>query len=484
MKIYTLIITLLIATFLITSCSTDSEFRGTPTMPLDSYTITSVTIAPSSISLPKGITFQFTANVNGTGNPPQTVYWSVIGSSNGYLDLSTSITSNGVLTIPSTSGATTLTVTATSTVDSNKKDTVTVTVTNANPPTVTSVSISPSTVNVPKGGTQVFNVYVYGNNTPALYGIFWTITGAHAGTSIDSDGELTVGVNETSASLTLRATSRVDTSKYAIATVTVTANTTTVTEVSVTPYNPSVPRGTTRQFSATVYGTGNPSQSVTWTVTGGHTGTSINLSSGLLTVGSSETSTSLTVRATSTVDTSKYGTSTVTVTSGSGDPETSTFETGMDGWTIVNGTQTNKWYRGTATASAGIYSMYISDNNSSNHYTITSISIVHMYKTVTLAANTSYTISFRYKGMGEVIGDTGYDQLRIFVVDSSYTPVAGTLPTGNYWYIYQNNNWTNVSVPIESATYSRTVKLVFTWVNDGSLGTQPPAAVDDIILIH
>ena len=91
-----------------------------------------------------------------------------------------------------------------------------------------------------------------------------------------------------------------------------TPGTPTVTSVTVSPATVSVARGQTQQFSATVNGTGSPAQTVTWTVSGGGSGTSIN-SSGLLTIASSETATTLTVRATSTVDTSRSGTATVTV---------------------------------------------------------------------------------------------------------------------------------------------------------------------------
>jgi hypothetical protein len=73
-----------------------------------------------------------------------------------------------------------------------------------------------------------------------------------------------------------------------------------------------VNRGKTQAFTATVAGMGNPSQTVTWSVTGGGSGTSIT--SGVLTVSASESATSLTVRATSTYDTAKFGTATIMVT--------------------------------------------------------------------------------------------------------------------------------------------------------------------------
>jgi hypothetical protein len=105
----------------------------------------------------------------------------------------------------------------------------------------------------------------------------------------------------------------------------------TVTGVSVSPRTASVAKGETKQFTATVKGENDPEQTVTWEVTGGGTGTSINSSSGLLTVAAGETASKLTVKATSTVDTSKSGTATVTVTSGSA-------PTALSGTVTISGT--------------------------------------------------------------------------------------------------------------------------------------------------
>lgn len=88
----------------------------------------------------------------------------------------------------------------------------------------------------------------------------------------------------------------------------------TVTGVTVTPAAPSVQKGTTQQFHVTVTGMNNPAQTVTWSIDGSHTsGTAISID-GRLTVASDEMADTLTVKAVSTVDTSKSGTATVTVT--------------------------------------------------------------------------------------------------------------------------------------------------------------------------
>ncbi|HNQ68659.1 MAG TPA: hypothetical protein PKN32_09790, partial [Bacteroidales bacterium] len=60
-------------------------------------------------------------------------------------------------------------------------------------------------------------------------------------------------------------------------------------------------------------------------------------------------------------------------------PYSETFETWPDGWTVVNGSQTNKWEVGTATKYAGSKSAYISNNSgTSNAYSTSSTSNVHI----------------------------------------------------------------------------------------------------------
>ena len=87
----------------------------------------------------------------------------------------------------------------------------------------------------------------------------------------------------------------------------------TVTSVTITPPTAAVLQGNTQTFNAVVTGTHSPAQTVTWIVSGGAVGTSID-NTGKLTVASGETASTLTVTAISTVDNTKSGTATVTVT--------------------------------------------------------------------------------------------------------------------------------------------------------------------------
>jgi hypothetical protein len=74
-----------------------------------------------------------------------------------------------------------------------------------------------------------------------------------------------------------------------------------------------VAKGGNQAFTATVSGTGNPAETVTWSVSGGGAGPDIS-ADGILSVATDETAATLTVRATSTVDTAKSGTASVSVT--------------------------------------------------------------------------------------------------------------------------------------------------------------------------
>jgi hypothetical protein len=90
-------------------------------------------------------------------------------------------------------------------------------------PTVTGVTVSPNPATVAKDSTQQFSATVQGTNSPGQ-GVTWEIVeSVAAGTTIDTDGLLTVAVGESASSLTVKATSTADTSYSGTATVTLVA---------------------------------------------------------------------------------------------------------------------------------------------------------------------------------------------------------------------------------------------------------------------
>jgi len=123
--------------------------------------------------------------------------------------------------------------------------------------------------------------------------------------------------------------------------VTFTASAQVVNSVTVSPSTVTVQRGQTRQFTATVTGTGNPSQFVTWTVTGGGSGTSIS-NTGLLRIAANDNATRLTIQATSTANNRISGTATVTVSAASVASQNSLTGTS---WEFINQNDNNNRYR-------------------------------------------------------------------------------------------------------------------------------------------
>ena len=158
---------------------------------------------------------------------------------------------------------------------------------------------------------------------------------------------------------------------------------------------------------------------------------------------------------------------------------------GTNSFTIVNGSQTNQWWVGTATANGGTKSAYISNNSgTSNTYTITTSSTVHMYRNVTFTASTMpYTLSFYWKAQGE----STYDYMTVHLVETTTTPTAGSslaasTQIGSTRYNLGGTGWNQATISIPASNSGTTKRLVFTWVNDNSQGTTPPVAIDNIVL--
>jgi hypothetical protein len=160
-------------------------------------------------------------------------------------------------------------------------------------------------------------------------------------------------------------------------------------------------------------------------------------------------------------------------------------------WTLENGSQTNKWHVGSAVNNSGEKSLYISnDDGVSNAYSISSAtSHVYAYRTLNFDEAADYSISFDWKANGE----DRYDLLRAFLVPANISLIAGDAnemtgssngtPSG--WIaldggiLCTSSTWqtklTKLTIEI-AGNYN----LVFFWKNDGSGGSNPPAAVDNI----
>ncbi len=173
-------------------------------------------------------------------------------------------------------------------------------------------------------------------------------------------------------------------------------------------------------------------------------------------------------------------------------PYSQDFETNND-WSFANGTLTNQWQYGNATHNGnGSNAIYISDDNgATNHYTNNKAVVVYASQLFNFAQGT-YTFSFDWNANGE----SSYDFLRVALVPGDKTFTAGgSLPSGvtasglpSDWIaldggskLNQSNDWqTKVAENNLSGTYT----MVFLWRNDGSGGSQPPAAIDNISISY
>jgi hypothetical protein len=226
-------------TAVITARSADRSKTGTCAVTVTPATqppvVTSVMVSPSTASVQKGAFQYFSATVQGTNNPAQTVIWAIDEA----VVSGTGIT-NGLLTVAALETATSLTVRATSAAAPGISDTAAVTVTDLPPAAATlsggTVTISATKANsqhvggVAASATLIINlinatVRTAINNTSAagwvqtVAGLTFTAT-ATAGASIISiavGGTPTETSAATGASITLPAGTLNDTNGSAIA---------------------------------------------------------------------------------------------------------------------------------------------------------------------------------------------------------------------------------------------------------------------------
>jgi alpha-tubulin suppressor-like RCC1 family protein len=165
-----------------------------------------VSLSPLSPTVQVDTTVQFTATVTGSTNTAVT--WTVVPASGGG-----SISSTGLYTAPSSPG--TYQVVATSVADTSATAHTSVTVTSG---PVVSVSIMPPAATVPAGGTQQFTVTVGGTSNTE---VTWSVEEGTAGGGVSSSG-LYTAPGTGGGTYHVVATSVADTTKSAVATVTVT----------------------------------------------------------------------------------------------------------------------------------------------------------------------------------------------------------------------------------------------------------------------
>ena len=153
-----------------------------------------------------------------------------------------------------------------------------------------------------------------------------------------------------------------------------------------------------------------------------------------------------------------------------------------NGWVAVNDVS-NKWVIGTADKHTGGYGVYISnDAGETTNYSNNTAQVSHLYVDVQIPAGiSSASLLFYHKGEGEV----GYDYMRIYKATTTYTPVAGSLPDSNATLIGSSqyndkSSFVEESIDLGVDEAGTTVRYIFSWKNDGSVGVSPAAIIDNI----
>lgn len=163
-------------------------------------------------------------------------------------------------------------------------------------------------------------------------------------------------------------------------------------------------------------------------------------------------------------------------TDGGFENATATFP--ANNWTVVNGLSNMLYVGATPVQSDGMYCAF--SGSSSTTWAGTAVSSVnHFYRDITFGTETSLDISFKYKLSTT---DVGYDNLKVYLVSTGTTPVAGTqISSGQVGAIYESAlAWTTVTISgINASSLGTSARLVFSWKMDG-VAPNTAVAVDYI----
>lgn len=175
-----------------------------------------------------------------------------------------------------------------------------------------------------------------------------------------------------------------------------------------------------------------------------------------------------------------------------------------NGWvTVQDGAESNLWAISTGTSKSNIYSAYITDDLGGTdvyqYDTGDAQGGAHLYVDFSIPANArNLTINFYWTCLGEDGSlATRWDYGRIGISPTTFTPTSNSEITNTFWIGADSNDnkfnegynggassgsWTLESIPVPSSLWAAgtDARLILTWKNDGSVGDQPPFAVDDI----
>jgi gliding motility-associated-like protein len=168
---------------------------------------------------------------------------------------------------------------------------------------------------------------------------------------------------------------------------------------------------------------------------------------------------------------------------------------GENNWSFV-GTGDNQWVFGTAVNNGGTHALYVSKDEGATHtYNTSSTTVAHAYRDFLVEqVNGQLEISFDWMAKGEGFSSTKWDYLNVWLVPSSYNPTPGTLiestPNNGAQLMYRRNDNSEfiselftIDLNTLNAYFDNGYfRIVFEWINDGGSGTQPPGAIDNLLI--
>lgn len=170
------------------------------------------------------------------------------------------------------------------------------------------------------------------------------------------------------------------------------------------------------------------------------------------------------------------------------------------GWQFVHSTQNSGWCIDSTVSFNGTHSLFVTDPSDTTHpntYNTSMMSASYAYREIDLPTG-EFTISFMWRAQGE----GSYDYMRVFLAPRNASLRGGLLPDGSTstinfrtaappqgWIALDGgaglngqSSWQHYET--EFSAQEDTFLLVFLWCCDGSAGTQPPAAVDSLLIFQ
>lgn len=249
-----------------TISATSGSVTASATLTVTPATLTSISVTPKSVSIAAGQTRQFsvtgTYSDNSTQDLTTTATWS--SSNPGVASASNAAGSKGLYTALS-AGVTTVTAASGALTNST---TLTV-----SPATLVSIAITPVNPSVARGtGRQFTATGTYSDNSTQdlTSSVAWYSSNTAVATISNAAGSKGLATSVATGSTTITAASG-----SVSATTTLTVTPATLMSLAITPINPSIARGTGRQFTATGTYSDNSTQNITSSVTWSSSNTAV-----------------------------------------------------------------------------------------------------------------------------------------------------------------------------------------------------------------